>query len=262
MKKTPIALLAVALVAAALAGCAANGSGKTLRVAVRGDIVNFGYQNPDSGRYYGLEIDLAQELAARCGYSDTEFVRVYADERQETLQSGEVDCVIACYSITPERTELFDMTPYYTSYTRVMVETTTGFESLEDLAGANIGVVDGSTNALELAAALAERGVVDSFNPDSFDPKTFDGGVRFTVLNSYGELDEAVEVGSVDAGCADAAIASGYVHGSRVYLSGDFAEEQYGVATQKGSALSGEVAAALQAMQDDGTLAALVDKWD
>ena len=42
----------------------------------------------------------------------------------------------------------------------------------------------------------------------------------------------------------------------------EVAEQSYGIATQKGSDLSDSVSAALQDMLDDGTIAALVDKWD
>ena len=46
------ALLALALLTAA-AGA------ETLRVGVRDDIINFGFYNETTGKYYGLEIDLA-----------------------------------------------------------------------------------------------------------------------------------------------------------------------------------------------------------
>lgn len=39
-------------------------------------------------------------------------------------------------------------------------------------------------------------------------------------------------------------------------------EQDYGVATQKDSALSQPVVDTIQAMLDDGTIANLVDKWD
>ena len=48
----------------------------------------------------------------------------------------------------------------------------------------------------------------------------------------------------------------------RSILDFDIAEQEYGVATQKGSKLSGRVTEAIQGMIDDGTIAALTDKWD
>ena len=40
----------------------------TLTVGVRGDIMNFGYYNETTGKFYGMEIDLAYELAERLGF--------------------------------------------------------------------------------------------------------------------------------------------------------------------------------------------------
>ena len=61
----------------------------------------------------------------------------------------------------------------------------------------------------------------------------------------------------------DGAIAHTYMDDKRSVLEGFVvAEQSYGVATQKDSALSAPVAEAVQAMLDDGTVAALQDKWD
>jgi putative glutamine transport system substrate-binding protein len=49
-------------------GCS-SGSG-TLRVGVRADIQYWGYYNEKNGKYYGLEIDLARDLAKKLGYKD------------------------------------------------------------------------------------------------------------------------------------------------------------------------------------------------
>lgn len=61
----------------------------------------------------------------------------------------------------------------------------------------------------------------------------------------------------------DGAIAQTYMNDDRSYLEGfEVAEQSYGVATQKGSELSGRVAETIQGMIDDGIIAALVDKWN
>ena len=61
----------------------------------------------------------------------------------------------------------------------------------------------------------------------------------------------------------DGAIAQTYMNDDRSYIEGfEVAEQSFGVATQKGSELSGAVAQAIQGMLDDGTIAALVDKWN
>ena len=70
-------------------------------------------------------------------------------------------------------------------------------------------------------------------------------------------------MGTVDAMVLDGAIAHTYMDDKRTIIEGiEVAEQSYGIATQKGSDLSDSVSAALQDMLDDGTIAALVDKWD
>ena len=61
----------------------------------------------------------------------------------------------------------------------------------------------------------------------------------------------------------DGAIAQTYMNDDRSYLVNfEVAEQSFGVATQKGSELSSRVAETIQGMLDDGTIAALTDKWD
>ena len=120
------ALLALALLTAA-AGA------ETLRVGVRDDIINFGFYNETTGKYYGLEIDLAAELAQRIGYDDVEYITVTPDTRKDMLLNGEVDVVIATYSIAESREENFDFSaPYYEDDTIIMVEKSTLFGSIRD----------------------------------------------------------------------------------------------------------------------------------
>lgn len=80
---------------------------------------------------------------------------------------------------------------------------------------------------------------------------------------SYQELSDALEEGVVDAMVLDGAIAKTYMDDKRTYIENfEVAEQSFDIATQKGSDLSEPVATAMQDMLDDGTIAALVDKWD
>lgn len=63
-------------------------SGKArLNVGVRSDIVGFSERNPNNGKYYGFEIDLANELANRLGYGGCSFTSVTPETREEMLSS-------------------------------------------------------------------------------------------------------------------------------------------------------------------------------
>ena len=73
----------------------------------------------------------------------------------------------------------------------------------------------------------------------------------------------ALEEGRVDAAVMDGAFVDTYINDDRSLLE-DFSvsDQDYAVATQKGSSFSQSVADTIQAMLDDGTIATLIDKWD
>lgn len=267
------AALLLSCLMAGLVGCAseggagdgaASGSG-TLRVGVRADVVGFGYLNEDTGKYYGLEVDIAKEMASRMGYADVEFVTVLPETRKEMLMNGEIDCLVACYSIAESREKNFDFSPaYYEDASIVMVEDSSLIAGIDQLKGLTFGTMAGSNTAPQLAAKLGETGFsngeVVSANEDNSDV-LFDT-YHLVQVSSYQELSQRLEEGSIDAACMDASIANTYARGDRSILDFTIATQQYGVATQKGSALSQPVSDAVQAMLDDGTVATLIDVWN
>lgn len=258
MKKLIRGLCLLVLLPTMLAGCAASskptsGSG-TLKVGVRDDIVGFGYLNPTTGEYYGLEIDLARKLAADLGYAKAEFVTVTPDDRKDMLMNGDVDCLIATYSIEESRLENFDFSPaYYTDYTSIMVEKSSMIDHIDDLVGKKTGVLDGANTAPKLSSKLIEMGLITAE-----DVK----GSSLEYSETYDALSEALEDGTVDAVCMDGGVARAYMKEDRMILEDVVGTENYGVATQKDSALSQKVAASVQKMLNDGTIAELIDKWD
>lgn len=238
----------------------------TLRVGVRDDIVGFGYLNENTGKYYGLEIDIARELAARLGKKDVTFTTVTPDNRKEMLLDGSVDALIACYSIADTRKKNFDFSPaYYTDHVIAVVQNSSMIETIDDMRGRTFGTMSGANAAPLLNNKLREIGF--SQGTDKILGSD-DQDVQFDTWHllqypSYQELSDALEVGEVDAMVLDGAIAHTYMDDKRMILP-DFevAEQSFGVATNKGSELSEPVAEAIQDMLDDGTIDALVDKWD
>ena len=81
-------------------------------------------------------------------------------------------------------------------------------------------------------------------------------------IPSYAELSQALEEGVVDAIAMDGSFVYTYDSDDRSLLDFEITEQEYGVATNKGSELSQPVADAIQSMLDDGTIAAYVDKWN
>ena len=83
-----------------------------LKVGVKSDVLGFGYMDPLTGEYEGMEIDLAKKLADFLGV-DVEFTTVTAATRTELLDSGDIDCVMATFTITDERKQSWDFTTPY-----------------------------------------------------------------------------------------------------------------------------------------------------
>ena len=271
-RREALRLVSAALLCAGTAGCstvsgskATSGSG-TLKVGVRSDIAGMSQLNEANGKYYGLEVDIAEEMASRMGYAGCEYATVTPDSRKEDLLDGNVDCLVACYSASDKRRENFDFSPaYYEDHIVLVCENSSLMSKVEDLKGGVFGTLAGANTAAYLANNLTQRGFTDgrvlAANADNTDV-SFDTWHLYE-YESYSALSDALECGEVDAMAADGAIARAYLNDERSILSDyEAADQDYAVATQKGSDLSQKVADAIQSMLDDGTIAGLIDKWD
>lgn len=231
-----------------------------LRVGVKNAVVGFGYQDPLTNEYSGLEITLAEKIAEHLGV-DVEFTAVTAATRTELLDSGDIDCVLATFTITDERKQSWDFTtPYFTDHVTVLVENESGIKSLADLKDKKVGVSSGSTSAKSLVNAMIDAGVIsgDSFDAETFDPATWTDGVSFQQYDDYPTISTALSAGEVDAFCVDKSILAIYNTDSRSYIEEEFAPQEYGVATTKDSGLSAVVEELIQGWLADGTIDSLI----
>ena len=257
------------------AGASAAGSGSAaastakvgegaLTVGVRADVMGFGYLNEKTKKYYGLEIDIARDMAERMGYTDVEFKTVTPENRKEMLLDGKIDAIVACYSIADTRKKNFDFSPaYYDDHVIAVVQNTSMIESIDDMKGHTFGTMSGANAAPLLNNKLQEIGFsagTDKILGSDDQDAQFDTW-HLLQFPSYQELSDALEEGTVDAMVLDGAIAKTYMDDKRHELE-DFevAKQSFGVATQKDSALSAPVSETIQAMLDDKTIAGLIDK--
>lgn len=235
-----------------------------LRVGVKNAVVGFGYQDPATGEYSGMEIELAKKLAEQLGV-DVEFTTVTAATRTELLDSGDIDCVLATFTITDERKESWDFTtPYYTDYVTVLVEDDSGITSLADLQGKVVGVSSGSTSARSLVQAMVDEGVIDgtNFNADTFDPATWTEGVAFQQFDDYPAISTALSAGTVDAFCVDKSILAVYKTEGRSYIDAQFSPQDYGIATKKDSDFSTYCNDFVEACLADGTIDGYISEFN
>ena len=259
MKKFAAIALAALLLCALTALACAEG---TFRVGVKQDVYGFGYLDETTGVYEGMEIDLGAMIAEALGYDDVEYTTVTAATRGQMLDNDELDCVIATFTIKPERKESWDFsTPYYTDAVTVLVENASGIADLAGLVGKTVGVSTGSTSAKALATAMADAGMIAAFDADKFEIATFDGGVKFKEFDDYPAISLALDAGDVDAFCVDKSILANYKTDDRSFIADSFAPQDYGVATKKGAELSAKVEELITGWLADGTIAELITKW-
>jgi len=222
-----------------------------LKVGVKADVIGFGYKNPATNQFEGLEIDLAKRIAKEMLGSENkvEFTAVTAKTRQGLLDNGEVDMVIATFTITEERKKVIDFSPvYYVDGIRLLVKKDSGIKSLADMDGKTIGVAKGADTQARLEAKAAELKV---------KPK-------FQAYETYPEILAALQAGRVQAFATDAAILKYYElqDKSTVILPDRYSDEEYGVATKKGNDdLRDFVAKVVNKLKDSGELKAMWEKW-
>ena len=234
-----------------------------LRVGVKNAVPGFGLQDALTGEYTGMEIDLGAKIAEELGV-DVEYTTVTAATRGELLDSGDIDCVLATFTITEERKQTWDFTtPYYTDAVTVLVEDASGIKTLADLKDKKVGVSSGSTSARELTAAMIEAGVLDGegFGRDTFDAATWTKGISYRQYEDYPAISTALSAGEIDAFCVDKSILAIYKTDGRSYIEDKFAPQEYGVVTKKGSGFSKVCEDLVTKWLDDGTIQGLIDNY-
>lgn len=240
---------------------------RVLKVGVKDSVIGFGYKDPLSGEYSGMEVELAKKIADSLGFKDVEFTTVTAATRTELLDSGDLDCVIATFTITDERKKSWDFsTPYYTDAVTVLVETADGITSVDGLVGKKIGVSTGSTSAYNLAKTMSEKGLFGDYtvpeDSSEFDISSFaEGGTTFEQFSDYPSISNAMAAGTVDAFCVDKSILANFKTDDRSYIDDTFAPQEYGVATKLGSELSEPIDELINTWLSDGTIDGYIEEF-
>ena len=231
-----------------------------LKVGVKNAVQGFSFQDTLTGEYKGLEDSLAEMIAEHLGV-DVEFTTVTAATRGELLDSGDIDAALATFTITDERKKSWDFsTPYYTDYVSVLVEDSTGIKELADLKDKVVGVSSGSTSARALVKAMIDAGVLDgaNFDADTFNADTWKEGISFRQYDDYPAISTALSAGEVQGFCVDKSILAIYKTEGRSYIDAEFAPQEYGVATKKGSDFSAVCDELITGWLADGTVDQLI----
>ena len=218
-----------------------------LRVGVKQDLPNFGYRDPESNQYTGMEVEIAKKVAAELGV-DIEFTPVTAQTRGALLDNGQLDMVIATFTITEERKELYNFTtPYYTDAVGFLVRKDSNIQSSwEALDGLTIGLTQGSIQWGLLEEIAAEKEIE----------------LNFRELGSNSEVVVALAAHRVDAFSIDQSILSAFLGKTNELLDLQYQPSEYGIVTKKSNTdLATYLDGLVQDWTEDGTFQAIYDDF-
>ena len=194
-----------------------------LRVGVKTDVPGFSVQDL-SGNFQGMEVDIAKKLAMRMGLKANNiiYVPVTAKTRGQLVDSGDIDMVIATFTITEERKKTWNFsTPYYIDAISLLVKKSSNIDSYNDLKDKKVGVAEGSTSKEGLIKAAEQHGV------------TLSDTNNFQTFPDYPSIKAALDAGQVQAFCVDGSILAGYLDsGTHLLTSIRFMPQQYGIVTK------------------------------
>jgi len=195
MKRTRLTLLALAAAGAlVLSGCASGGGdagggetatpepaptfaeGSTMAALAEAGTITIGttFDQPlfglvgPSGVPEGFDVEIGKIIAGQLGIAedDIEWVESVSANREPFIQNGEVDIVVATYTINDKRKEVVSFAgPYYMAGQSILVlADNDDIETEDDLVGQPVCSVTGSTPAANLEALGAEVLLTDTYS--------------------------------------------------------------------------------------------------
>ncbi len=174
----------------------------------------------------GFDVEVAKIIAGALGISEENITwkEATSDIREQVIEDGEVDMVVATYTINEERAQRITFAgPYYQAGQQLMVaadnDAISGPEDLKDNPDAKVCSVTGSTPSEQIKEYLAD---VDS---------------QLVLFDIYDKCADALSNGQVDVVTTDNVILLGFVSesdGDFKLVGEQFTEEPYGIGIEKG----------------------------
>jgi glutamate transport system substrate-binding protein len=220
----------------------------TVTIGTKIDQPGFGLLNPRTKTPEGFDVEIAKIIAGKLGIApeDIKWTETVSANRESFIQNGQVDYVVATYTINDARKQLVDFAgPYYEAGQDIMVAkgNPLKIEAPDDLAGKNVCSVEGSTPA---------QNIRDNY------PQA-----QLTLFDVYSKCADALDNGQVDAVTTDNVILTGLVAGApdkRELVGAPFTKEPYGIGLKKGDTdFRNFINDTLEASYKDGSWA---DAWD
>jgi len=252
-RTTIAAVAAISVIGLAACGGGSSTSGgstgetKAFKIGIKFDQPGLGLK--DGAKYTGLDVDVAKFVALSLGRkeADITWVQAPSPQRETLISTGQVDLVVATYSITDTRKEKVSFAgPYFIAGQDLLVKVEdSSITGPETLTGKKLCSVKGSTPAAKVKEKYPQ--------------------VQLQEYDTYSKCVEALVGGAVDAVTTDNTILAGYASqpaykGKLKVVGKPFSTEKYGIGFKKGdTALCQKVTAAITSMIDLGHWQKYVD---
>jgi glutamate transport system substrate-binding protein len=194
----------------------------TVRIGTKFDQPLFGLKGLD-GKPQGFDVEIGKIVAGKLGIpaDKIEWIEAPSKTREEIIEQGKVDMVIATYTINDARKQRITFAgPYYEAGQDIMVKSDntqiTGPESLRP-TGAKVCSVTGSTPAEKIKQYVDESNLV--------------------LFDVYSKCADALRTGQVQAVTTDNVILLGLAEqsgGQFKLVEKPFTKEPYGIGVKKG----------------------------
>ncbi|GAA1971130.1 glutamate ABC transporter substrate-binding protein [Terrabacter lapilli] len=248
------AVAAAATLALTLAACgsgdkagSSSSGGKGLKIGIKYDQPGLGLKKGSD--FTGMDVDVAKYVAKSLGTSegDITWVQAPSAQRETLISTGQVDMVVATYSITDKRKEKVSFAgPYFIAGQDLLVRSDdNSITGPDTLAGKKLCSVTGSTSAQKVKEKVP--------------------GVNLQEFGTYSECVAALASGAIDALTTDDTILAGYAaqdqyKGKLKVVGKPFSTEKYGIGIKKGdTALCQKITDAIKKMVSDGSWQKAVD---
>lgn len=234
--------------AAAAASAPAAATAKAIVIGLDDNFPPMGFRN-DKNELVGFDIDLAREAGKRLGVEVT-FKPIDWSAKEAELNGNRIDVLWNGLTITEERkANILFTTPYLENRQIIVVADKSPIKTKANLAGAVVGVQDGSS-------------AVEAMQKDAATLKSI------KELKKFGDNVTALmdlTAGRLNALVVDEVVGRYYTAkkpGEYRVLDENFGTEDYGVGMRKSDTeLAGKLQKALDSMKADGAAATISTKW-
>lgn len=231
----------------------ATGEGRTFTVGFDAEYPPYGYKD-ESGEYTGFDLELAQEVCDRNGWTLVK-QPIDWDSKDMELNTGAIDCIWNGFTMTGREDDYTFSVPYVDNSIVFVVMNDSDIKSKEDLAG-------------KVVVTQADSSALTALTNEEDNDENLALAASFADLQQVADYNTAfmnLESGAVDAIAVDIGVAQ-YQLASRGdtfrKLDEPLSTEQYGIGFKKGNEeLRDQVQDTLFEMYKDGTFDEIAAKY-